>query len=344
MEQGAIGAVAVDQFYLRCRLVAGPPDTAPRLRQIAPNSVSAEQATAAYSTFTIAPGVMPPIGQSPERGVRQKLALELDEGDQIIALAAGPEVDGPECLVLNYLPAQPALPGSLTASLMLVGRGDRLPDQIVELPEPLVSNGQVQVWSQSNEGLEPWLLQPDLDASSRTDAHFHLDSTTGINTFGDGEQGRVLPKNAPILAAYDQTTGTVGNVAAGSDWTFRQADDLLNDALLSQAGSDLLTLQAALEQVANLVPAAGGAEAESLNHTAGRAAESLWVHERLVELCPTGRCATLDQLDRAIVLARKSPQRAVTLLDFERIALEVPGTHIARARAWAGIEPATRSA
>jgi predicted phage baseplate assembly protein len=29
----------------------------------------------------------------------------------------------------------------------------------------------------------------------------------------------------------------------------------------------------------------------------------------------------------------------VTLLDFERIALEVPGTHIARARAWAGIDP-----
>jgi predicted phage baseplate assembly protein len=50
-------------------------------------------------------------------------------------------------------------------------------------------------------------------------------------------------------------------------------------------------------------------------------------------------CHTLDQLDRARVMSRRAPGRAVNLLDFERLALSVPGTRIARARAWAGIDP-----
>jgi predicted phage baseplate assembly protein len=59
-----------------------------------------------------------------------------------------------------------------------------------------------------------------------------------------------------------------------------------------------------------------------------------------VRLCPSGECATLDQLERASILDLPVPDRATTLLDFERIALEVPGTRVRRARAWAELDPA----
>ncbi|HEX7525615.1 MAG TPA: baseplate J/gp47 family protein, partial [Gaiellaceae bacterium] len=44
------------------------------------------------------------------------------------------------------------------------------------------------------------------------------------------------------------------------------------------------------------------------------------------------------QLDRAVVLERTAPPRAASLLDFERLALDVPGTRVARARAFGGVD------
>ena len=81
-----------------------------------------------------------------------------------------------------------------------------------------------------------------------------------------------------------------------------------------------------------------GGRVEGIAAAAGRAAEALWAHERLAELAATGP-GTLDQLDRRAVLDRASPQRAVTLADYERLTLQVPGTTIARARAWAELDP-----
>jgi hypothetical protein len=54
MVQQAWGAVTEPHYYLRCRLVSGPPDTAPVLRDIALNTVPVEQASPARSTFPIA--------------------------------------------------------------------------------------------------------------------------------------------------------------------------------------------------------------------------------------------------------------------------------------------------
>jgi predicted phage baseplate assembly protein len=84
--------------------------------------------------------------------------------------------------------------------------------------------------------------------------------------------------------------------------------------------------------------ASGGADAEDLLTAAGVAAEELYAHERLLELAPTAG-ATLDGLDPALVRGRVAPARAATLLDFERLALDVPGTRVRRARAWAGLDP-----
>src|SRR5207237_8827385 len=57
-----------------------------------------------------------------------------------------------------------------------------------------------------------------------------------------------------------------------------------------------------------------------------------------IELGPPG-ATTFDQLDHETVLGRIAPWRANTLPDFERLALDVPGTQVARARAWAGLDP-----
>ena len=51
------------------------------------------------------------------------------------------------------------------------------------------------------------------------------------------------------------------------------------------------------------------------------------------------QCQTFDQLERQRVRALQAPTRAVNLLDIERLALDVPGTRVARVRAWAAVHP-----
>jgi hypothetical protein len=113
------------------------------------------------------------------------------------------------------------------------------------------------------------------------------------------------------------------------------AADVLNEALLGEPAG---AVAARLATISNPAAAAGGSDEETVDHAAGRAAAALWAHERLLELCPAGECASLDQRPQDTVLARVAPQRAVTALDFERLALDVPGTAVTRARAWAGLD------
>jgi hypothetical protein len=90
----------------------------------------------------------------------------------------------------------------------------------------------------------------------------------------------------------------------------------------------------------NAVAAAGGAPVESLSAATARAVEAVHAHERVLELASDARTQTLDQLDKARVRALPAPTRAINLLDIERLALDVPGTRIARARAWPSMHPA----
>ena len=83
-------------------------------------------------------------------------------------------------------------------------------------------------------------------------------------------------------------------------------------------------------------------DAEDLGHAEGRAADRMWVHERLLEIAPAGDTPTLDQVDPMLVTSRSRPERAVTTVDLERIALDVPGTGVLRAHAWAGVDPRIR--
>lgn len=283
-------------------------------------------------TFTIAPGVTPTEGHEPIVGASASLSLTLDNNNIITTLSFGEDGIGPEIRVLDYRPAT-SLPGSLTIALPTAGH----PSQQFTLPSSLVARGHIQVWTQLQEPpgsarSQQWEICSDFDSSTRTDTHVVLDFDNNTVTFGDGEHGRVVPENALIFAVYDATVGPLRQL----EHRWQLSDNLLNQALL---GNDLPNISANVETIVQLSPVIGGTETETIDRATGRAVETLWAHERLVELCSQANCETLDQLDRTAVLALKAPQRATTLLDFERIALQVPGTAVARARAWADIDP-----
>lgn len=336
-----LGVLAAKQlYYLRCRLSSGQPDSAPLLLQILPNTVLAEQRSSGSlrTTLRIPQSVTPPAGKEPTAGKVGQLQIVKDSAETITGLALDEATAAPEVMILDYQPATASAPGVLTfvsIELALVGYGTGLPNQRILLPGAPIAEGQAQVWTIGASTVQLWRQRPDLDASRRTDADFILDATTGEVAFGDGERGRVVPSNALIVALYDVTAGAAGNLPAGATWRLTGADDTLNQSLLTD---DLANVAAALT-VANNISAEGGTDAEDIDHAAGRANEALWAHERLVELCEQRRVATLDQIERVTVLARVAPARASTLPDFERLALSVPGTRIARARAWAGIDP-----
>jgi hypothetical protein len=143
----------------------------------------------------------------------------------------------------------------------------------------------------------------------------------------------VPPLGASLLGIYRTSAGDQGNLPAGE--ITQVADSAWNQVLLAPP------LQTALTGiVTNRGSSSGGTIQEDLSGAAGRAVEVLHAHERLVELAQLYGSPTLDQLNPALVRAIHAPTRAVNLLDIERLALNVPGTCVARAHAWAGVDAA----
>jgi predicted phage baseplate assembly protein len=250
-----------EQYYLRCRFVAGAYDAAPTVRNLVLNGVMAEQATP------------------------------------------------PDTLTIT-------MPGSTDVKTRLLGRGTGAPfQQVTAAKEPETEAEQAAVAMQTpvvessfrlftEEGGTwlPWARRADFDVSTRGDAHYLLDPTLGVVTFGDGERGRVVPPGVPIFAAYLATRAEAGNLGAGT--VTRLADSAANRDLLL----DFSSLKGQLERITNPAPATGGAAAETLAHAEGRAAEAL-----------------------------DHPQRAVTLADYEALAMKTPGVRLARVAARANL-------
>jgi predicted phage baseplate assembly protein len=331
----ALGERSEKLAYLRCRMAAGRPDAAPLLRLVALNAVAAAQTLPQPDPqrWTIAKGVAPPAGKAPVVGQAGTLTLSL-AGAMIGALAFEAGGPAPEVLVLDYQPASAAAFGSLEVAPVRSANG--LPGQTIELPAA-VARGQIELVSLEGGGERPWRLRPDLDASGRTDADFTLDAAAGRVGFGDGERGRMAEPGTAILARYQATRGAAGNAPAGLSWRLSGAADARNRRLL---GAPPAEIEQRLARIANPLPAGGGADAEDLEGAFGRAAAALFAHERLLDLAASQARTTLDQIERAAVLELPAPERASTLLDIERLALAVPGARVARARAWAGIDPA----
>jgi hypothetical protein len=238
----------------------------------------------------------------------------------------------PDVPVLSYQ-APAGTPGHVTLALARVGRGNGLPDQTFALPShAVVVDELLTVRSHDGVAWRQWEQRPAFHGSTRTDWHFTLDAAKGVLTFGDGEHGRVLGGGHSVFVTAHVTAGRAAAVTAGA--AMRVNASAVNDLLLTGFPVPVNVLGA---MTTTAWPAAGGTDQESLTHAAGRAAEVLHAHERVVDLAQQARTDTLDQIEGRRVRALTTPTNAVSLLDLERMALDVPGTRVARARAWPDI-------
>ena len=119
----------------------------------------------------------------------------------------------------------------------------------------------------------PWQLVPDFSNSTRYDRHFSLDTATGEVAFGpsvrqrDGsviQYGRVPEAGRRIrFSQYRYGGGVIGNVPTGKLQTLRSAIPYI-------------------DRVANLIPARGGRDQESLTEAKMRVPQELRAQQRAV--------------------------------------------------------------
>lgn len=210
-----------------------------------------------------------------------------------------PQPDAPAFRLLGFTLPSALTNGSITLEAMQIGTGTAEPSQSLTIPRHPVLEDSARLYSLEGATWRAWERVDDFTASTRTSAHYTLDATTGDIRSGDGERGRVFPGGAILLMQADNTLAANANAAAPS----RLADSPHNRANLAAPGTSTIT-------VASQIPATGGEAAEPLAHAIGRA-----------------------------IQLRESSLRAVTVQDFETIALETPGTHIARAKAIPNLFP-----
>lgn len=314
-----VGAVPEQLHWLRCRAAGGAPDMPPAIDCIAVNAAVVEQRVPVSSTLKLAAGAslpMPPLSV----GDRARLTFQFNADDEVTRVQRTTVRAVPKVRVLDVTP------NSLELTLARAGNGLGTPNLSLQLPAAAVSDGEITVWSDE----DAWMAQPDLTAALPRDRVLVLDPQKGVLSFGDGERGLAPRAETTLLACYDVTAAAGGNLPANGT------------AASTAAGANTTTWTCAdfpTLAVTQCEAASGGTDAEDLPHAAARAAAILWAHERLVELA--GTATTLDLLGRDVITALPAPPRATTLLDFERLALSVPGTRVERVRAWSGIDPAT---
>lgn len=334
MAARALGAITTARFWIRCRLVSGRYDTTPLFRTIVANAIVAEQRRPAWRRFSVATTAA--ITGLPIVGQRQPVDLSVDATGVVteIVVHAGPTVT-PRVRVLEYSAPAGAIPGVLTLELAPLGTGLGFPGQQLELDDAPIAADTLLVRSHETgpTGIftRRWYARDDLDAATPTDAAVAVRHDDGLFTFGTGVRGRLVPEGAPLTASYEMTRGAAGNVAAARVWSVE--DEPVNRAVV---GPPLPTLASA--SFSNARGAMLGADAEDVGDALERAASFFWSHERLVELADSAKQETLDQIDSERVLALEAPQRATTTFDYERIARDVPGTRVARARAFASFD------
>lgn len=323
MVPAQIGATPGNVYYLRCRLAAGSYDAAPILLDAAFNGVAVDQAAPsgmpfiidAAASITYAPQGPPKPGDVMPLTMALDANMTADGKRKIIALNFGghPAKD-PRFLIYDYRAPAGGAAGLLAIEGVFLGFGTGFPNQQVVLPDAPVERESFRLYTLEQNQWHRWELRYDFDSSSRRDFDGQLDPSAGTVTFGDGEKGRVPPElrapGAPpleqclIFAQYRSTRAQAGNLAAGL--INQLADSLHNRAVLS----DWSTAKAEITSIVNPLPTAGGAAAENIAHASGRA-------DSLV----------------------KTSKRAVTLTDYERLAIQTPGTNVARVTARANLHP-----
>lgn len=331
----SLGTVAAPRHYLRCRVTAGRFDATPWITSLVPNAVLAGQRAPAWQRFTVVPTAV--VTGVPVPGTRQALTLAFDARSQVTALTVEPAgSDVPGVRVLEW--AAPAAPnaGTLTLEMQRIDVGLGFPGQVVEVPVAPLAPDSLSIRSVEPDGTglrtRGWMAREDLDAARPTDAWVAVSHRSGTLTFGTGVRARLVPEGAPITVVSEATRGAAGNVAASRTWVV--PDEPVTRAI---CGPDYATI--ASIGLTNRVPAQRGRDEEDVGDALERASAFFWAHERLVDLADGARTDTLDQVDPDRVLALVAPERATTTLDYERIARDVPGTRVARARAFASLDP-----
>jgi predicted phage baseplate assembly protein len=332
----ALGSVATTLTYVRARRATGQHDAPVTVLAIAPNAVAVEEAVPAWQRFTIAAGVVP-SGAAPAPGSATRLRFVLDDADVIQQLSfQSPGLDDPEVTVLDYAAPTASTAGTLALELVLVGRGTGHPQRFAPLPGAPAVQESVELYTHDGAAWQPWTIRPDLDASTRADLHAAIGPDASELEIGDGERARVVPAGALLLARYRTTHGAAGNLAASSP--LAPSPPPRNTPWLSLLPPPVVDQLSRIGRTAG--PATGGAAAETVPAASARAVRLLHAPEQLVEAARAAGQDTLDQVDGGTVRTLASPTRGVNCLDLERLALDVPGTRVARARAWAGVHPA----
>jgi hypothetical protein len=311
MASSSVGKVEEELYYVRCRFAAGAYDAPPVIRAVIFNAVTAEQSVPASMKFVIGKGATV-SGTAPQPGQLARLNLQFNQEGQIHRLDFIDDEDAPEFRALEYAPATAAMAGSLMLAAVFAGFGEGRPFQEVALREAPVEQDSLRLFTLEEGSWREWKLRRDFDASTRGDAHFLLDATTGTISFGDGEKGRTAPGGSLIFAAYRATRAEAGNLVART--VTRLADSPHNRAL--PGDFDQLKKRFDCESVqpedcivvSNPIDGSGGEAAETLDEAAGRAIELM-----------------------------SESWRAVTLADYETLAMKTPGVRLARVKAWAGI-------
>lgn len=309
MAQNKIGAVSTPYFYLRCRIAAGMYDAPPAAAAIAFNAVLAEQAIPVGKSFVISPSATITCAASgpPKPGDTTTVRLQFDDQNNVTSVAFGDGVGGdPEFYVLDYLAPTINGPGRLSLETVLLGFGTGTPAQQFILPELLAQQSSFALFTYQNGSWQEWRRREDFDSATWSDYPYLLDPTSGVVRFSTGEKTNIPSLDAEIFARYRATRADLGNVPAGT--ITRIADSQHNRALFYPSGSP--PGWSDKNSIKNTQPATGGTAAESVAHASARS-------DNLVET--TGR--------------------AVTLADYERLAMAIPGTRIARVTARANLHP-----
>jgi baseplate J-like protein len=315
MAAGQIGQVKQSLYYLRVRIAAGSYDAPPSLYHLDANALLAEQATpdSANALGWIIAANATVEGRPPATGQSARFQFRLNDRGEISHLAFVEDQEDPELRVLEFVLNTASAPGRFSVEAVLLGRGDGKPNQRLPLQEKPVLQPGFQLYSIEEGKWQKWELRSDFDSSRRSDAHFLLDPTEGLINFGNGERGRVVPAGALIIARYDTTRAGAGNLLARQ--ITRLADTPHNRAVLqlplgASGTAQFEAFRTRLMRIDNPLPAKGGAAAETLTHAIGRAIESV-----------------------------DKTQRAVTLGDYQALALQTAGARLARAEARANLHP-----
>ena len=171
----------------------------------------------------------------------------------------------------------------------LLGYSTGEADQMFSLLETEVDTSTIKVFVETGNVFQEWTLTQHLEDGAATDTIFQIVTDSNDNVFiqfGDGIGGKIPTKDARIKATYLKGAGLLGNIPASSPLSIYD---------IPGATTSTKTLVMSKVSVSNTYAASGGDIPESL-----------------------------DSIRKNAPKALRALNRAVTLEDFENLALAIP--------------------